>query len=479
MKISLLPHKIYRIFAVILFANLLFLAGTWLFHHHLYEVLGGNWAESSAQSLLLVEFSLANENVLATWYSSMLFLTVGLMSLLCFLVRKKTLRTGKEKYLNVAWLLFFFLFAGLSLDEMASLHERLGNIAAFNPLGDYPLGWIFLLGIPIAFICCLMSWFFLIQIKRTPVAVVFAVFGILLFASVPLQEYVEVEAWNAASNMATWQRPVHFLLIEEGSELFAATFMLIASFIFLLYSLRNNFSLNTSPGLELRLHRGESVFLTGLICGFLLFLLLLLINSPSLALEGDPGVMHNWFPSAIAFLTFLSALSLFYADRRQRKGLVHPYLLASYFSLFLSLYYGANIYGYFKNPTGTLWKIAVVSILCISMLSIGFVLFRKSERFFARFGIALWTLLMLAALPMSNRPAAILSFLAFSALLLVLVDEHFQRLAISRSPVVKGSTEQKLSITLIPPYSNRSDRETTAKTGRSRFTTRRTTEKNS
>lgn len=483
MKIQLVPHKIYTLLAVILLINLLLLGGTWLFHYHFYEVLGGNWEESSVLSLVLVEFSLANENVLATWYSSMLFLLVGLMSLLCFLVRKKVGEATGERYLSLGWLLFFLLFAALSLDEMASLHERLGNVAALNPLGDYPLGWVSLLGIPIALVSCLMVWFSLMQIKRAPLAVVFAVVGILLFMSIPLQERIEVDAWHAAADRATWKRPVDFLLLEEGTELFAATFMLVATFTFLIYALNTTkkLSLSPPPGLELKLNRKRSLLLICLGCGLLALLLLLLIKSPFPALEGDPGIMRNWFPSALAFLSFLCAFHLFSREWSQKGTFVNPYLSVALFSLFLSSYYGGNIYGYFRNYAGDLWEMIFISILLVWTLSIGWNLFKRSRQTFSRLGAALCTLFVLLALTMSNTSAVVLAFLAFSILLLVLVNHYFEQIAVLRSPVKEGPGQEELRISSSPTrsavYSSEGKRP--LKTERTTFTSPKANRKKS
>ncbi len=258
MKIRLLPHHLYKILGAIFILNIFFLISTWAFHFYYYNILETKWAEGSMIKYVLKELTLASENTIATWYSSKLFLLVGVMAFVCFWMQRKSSKNRKEKMLSYGWLIFFLIFTLLSFDEIGSMHERIGNIHALNPLGDYPLGWVFLLGIPIVLVAVFMLIFSYIQIKRAPWAAVFAVAAILLFLSIPVQEFIEVQAWQSSPNMATWKRPVQFLLLEEGSEIFGASFMFVSTLIYIRYLSRPKEKLVLGKSLIIKLHMNKN-----------------------------------------------------------------------------------------------------------------------------------------------------------------------------------------------------------------------------
>ena len=396
--------------------NVFFLAGTYIFHSYFYKIINGDWKTGSSIKYILVEFSLANENVTAAWYSSMLFLSLGVLCLFCYLLHKKTFTVKKEKNLSYGWLIFSVVFALLSLDEMASLHERLGNINQLNPLGDYPLGWVYLLAIPIILVIGFMLWFCLLQLKKAPWAAYFAIIALLLFASIPVQEYIEVRQWHAVEDRAGWQRPVVFLIIEEGSELFGATFMIIACLIFAAYTSKpdsKTFSFSIKATLELNKGKLVSQSVVGII--ILALLMISIVKNDLLILEGDHGRRENWFPSATAFLTSIICFYLYFKEKHR------VFYFTALFSLFVSAYFGGNIYAFLVNPTESVLESIILIILCLFTLALAVWLFLTIKDNYSRFAIIVWAIVVIISFGLFTWYAAALAFLGFSAFLISLI----------------------------------------------------------
>ena len=67
MKVRLLPGQIRFIVGLILFVNLLVIAGTGFFHYYYYEIISQSWEEGSIIKYILMQFNLGSENTIATW----------------------------------------------------------------------------------------------------------------------------------------------------------------------------------------------------------------------------------------------------------------------------------------------------------------------------------------------------------------------------------------------------------------------------
>lgn len=402
---------------LIIATNLVMIFGTWLLHYTFYSTLGGDWSQASKLEYAILQFSLASENTIATWYSSKLFFLVALVSFFCFLIQKEK---ENKNYLSYGWLIFFAIFTVLSYDEIASMHERIGNIAALNPFGDGPPGWIILLTIPIVVVGGFMLWFCWIQAKKAPYAVVFAAIGILLFLTIPLQELFETEAWLNSSNPASWMRPVHFLLLEEGSELFGATFMFISIILFARSANGTTAVLKFSDKLEFAFHLKKNIFfkISTAILLLLGLLMILLENSDLLEAEGEMGVSRNWFPSVTAFLAAILSLFIFY--KRKKTGFLDQsvYFYLAIFCLFLSCYYGSYIYVYLWKIEGGLIQTSFLIFSRIITLVLGIALFINTRGYLKKIGVVMWTIIILIALGFYNDYAAFLAYTAFSFLLL-------------------------------------------------------------
>lgn len=423
MKIRLLPHHIYKILTAIFILNIIMLLGTWAFHYYYYELLTGSWEEASGIKHILKEFSLATENTIATWYSSMLFFAVAIMCAFCFIAQKKMLFRKRDKSLSYGWIMFFLIFAILSFDEMSSMHERLGDISTLNPLGDYPLGWVLLLAVPIGIVAVLMLYFCFLQIKRAPWAVFFAIAGILLFASIPFQEYFEMQSWQASADMENWKRPTFFLLLEEGSEIFGATFMFFSTILFVAYASNTGKIEPFNPSLRIKFSLSRKNLITWLaaIAGLLgIFMFLLFNNNTLLEVEGEHGELHNWFPSATAFLISMLGLYIYYRAKPFSPSYRNSCLFLAFLCMFLSAYFGSNMYGYFNNMEQQTLKIIFLSLLFPVTILLAFRYLVDSNDIYRKWGFAVWAILLLIALIFNSPYSAAIAYVAFSVLLITL-----------------------------------------------------------
>lgn len=441
MKFNLESRQLISLVKWVVFLNIFFLAGTFLFYSYYIKVQEGNWENGSYIKYFLLEFSLANENVLATWYSSMLFLFIGIIFFICYLIQKKEYTKRSDKNLSYGWLFFTGIFALLSLDEIASLHERLGNINALIPTENYASGWVVLLGIPIILVAGFMVWFCLLQIKRAPMATLFAVAGIFLFLSVPVQEYYELQTWKAAEDMASWQRPVEFLLLEEGSELFGATCMMISGFIFVFKI--SNCGKNPGPGssiaLNLQFNKRNTLFQWAAGSLVLASIMLAIVNNDILNLEGeitDLGKRENWFPSATAFFSSLLSLYLYLNPKSSYPTSPKVFLYLCIFCMLISVYYGGNIYGFMYSTKESLLKMSLVAFLALTALGLAIKLFFSVKDHYARGAIFLWACLLIPAFGIFSWHAAALTFTGFSFLSVSLLHIITSKVPVASTPPV-------------------------------------------
>ncbi len=193
----------------------------------------------------LAQLNLGAENVLAAWYSSMLLLLVAGAAVVCWFADRSREDRASRRRLSVGWLVLAVVFAGLSLDEMGAIHERIGTSRAAD--GSAP-GWVVVLAIPIALVASYMLVFAWTRLRREPLVAMLLVAGVALFLSVPFQEEVEVAILTATA-AGTAERPVVGTLLEEGSEIFGSLCFLGAM---LLYALRTALPDPTDPGRSVR-----------------------------------------------------------------------------------------------------------------------------------------------------------------------------------------------------------------------------------
>ena len=193
---------------LMLILNVLALAGTWI--AHTLHVTG--YGVKAALQLLDLE----RENTVVTWYSSMLLLLVAIMSVVCFRTDWQRFHHWRDRTLSYGWLVLSMVFVTLSLDEIGSFHETIGDTAAFNSFGSFS-GWAVFYIVVMA-VGVFMLTFSLARLIRSKWSAVYAVAGLLLFLSNPLQENYEIAAFRAAPDPALWVRPISLLLLEEGQR---------------------------------------------------------------------------------------------------------------------------------------------------------------------------------------------------------------------------------------------------------------------
>jgi hypothetical protein len=439
--------QIYFLLSIILMMNLLMLGGTWLFSNHYYDDLAGNWGNASDSSYFLLQFNLATENVIATWYSSMLLLLAAIMGLFCFTLDQTRSLNLRDRYLSYGWIFFSGVFIVLSLDEVGSLHEEAGEIIALGFFGTYPSGWVFILSIPIVMVGISMLLFGWVHLRRVPLAFAFTIIGIGLFLSIPVQEYFEHKAWRAAPDYATWRRPVFYLLLEEGSEIFGSLCFILSSALYSISLSRKKEDLFSSSYFHIRfaIRRKMALLyftLLALIAGIGMITIKFTIPNP--VEGGDTGTPENWFPSAIAF--FVSAFSFYIfriAKENQPKSARNIYLALSVLCIVLSMYYGSGMYAY------VLWgeriRFEIINALALALVVLfGIKLFLINKKPGYRFGIIAWAVFLCVAFSLGKSYSTGYAFIAFYFLfisLLFAIDQQQASLTAApqkASPLVKG-----------------------------------------
>ncbi len=245
MDLKLSSRHFKLIITVTVFLNLFFLGGTWL-----YDTVGASTGTSTR--FLLLQLDLAYENVLSAWYSSMLLLLVAIMCIFCFLIDKERFQRKVDTFINPGWIVLSLIFATLSLDELGSFHETIGDTGLFEIFGKSE-GWqvFYILIILVGIFMILFSW---IRLGRMPLATAFMVVGVLLLLSNPLQENFEIESMQSSVNPSHWKRPVIYLLLEEGSEIFATICFLVSTMTYYAYLNRQIKSLNVVSSNNITFH---------------------------------------------------------------------------------------------------------------------------------------------------------------------------------------------------------------------------------
>ena len=218
-------------------------------------------------------FNLGAEMNVAVWWNGICLLAIALLVFELF----STTRDEKRK----AWLLLSIIFAGLSLDEIGSLHERivgLSDIIWYASAGAIALGY------------CLVILFRRGETRRTAA---FILSGFLLFGLVAGQEFLEhTLSWPK------WLLGIR-LGVEEGTELVGTLLCLwgVAEYRKPQKNdvgawdnvIPNPFHMKYLPlivAVALVIHSIATLFIR---------------NFPDLDFRGNPAA---WFPSSLFFLLF-------------------------------------------------------------------------------------------------------------------------------------------------------------------------------
>ena len=392
--------------------NILFLIGTWINHNKLIST------DNYTIQVLLLQLNFAKENIAASWYSSMLLFTIGIIAAICFWADMMRSDNTGGRILNFGWIVMAGIFILLSFDEMGSFHEMIGETAVFKKAGDgKSAGWYAFYGL-IGVVAIFMITFFLLKFKGNRLAFLLTVIGVILFVSNPFQEKFEIHSYRSSGDMEHWHRPVIFLLLEEGSEIFAS-FCFLFSF--------TTYAIAAAPGtdsdgsrtlqLESLLPKNFIVYLVGLAA--VLGGLMLVIHHNAWNFKGDDnGIPHNWPPAATSF--FASVAAIYCWVKFEKQELREIYLLIACTALITSVYFGANIYNY---HVGVFSKLKYV--LLALTLAAGAVTLIKFDGIFVKIMIAGWILMISLSVFLLGFLPALAGYLAAASLLLGLFL-HYQ-----------------------------------------------------
>ncbi|MES2848422.1 MAG: hypothetical protein V4685_05170 [Bacteroidota bacterium] len=397
--------KIYNLLKLVIIINILFLIGTWLSSD---KVIMPN---SETAQWWLSEFNFAKENVGGAWYSSMLFLTTGIVAALCFWADMQRASEGKMRLLNYGWLLMSGIFIMLSFDEMGSFHEMISQTTLFTKAGGgHGKKVLFII---IGAVAIFMGAFFFTKFKKDKLALLLTIFGLLLFLSNPFQEKFEIQSWRTSPDPSAWHRPIGFLLLEEGSEIFAS-FCFLFSFI--------TYAINAAPGVNgygekiLKLTAAANkyfIFWLGALAA-LLGILMLVIHMNAWNIPGDDdGLPQDWPPAAIALAAFAAAMYLFYKESMKANRPV--YMVVAVTALFTSAYFGSYMYGYWEGPFA---KMPVV-FLGITIVA-GLLAIVKLKDVFTKLILAAWVGFMILSFLRKEFSSAVYGYAACTCLLLAL-----------------------------------------------------------
>lgn len=365
------------------------------------------------------QFSLSRENNFATWYSSMLLLAVSLAMLGCFALDWRSSQNRRERLLAYGWLTGAILFAGLSLDELGSLHERVYDLGLIPALPNL-YGWPKFLAIPITIVVLCILAFAWFRIRANTSAFLLMLAGLLLLASVPFQEHIQElqRSIYLSTGVGSSARPPSLILLEEGAEIFSALCFLASAIVYGTSLSHQHTQENLLPEIVFRV-RVSFVMTVVVVLGIGLLLVHLGLPHP-----GWGGITENWFPAALAAVTALLTFRLASGPRPRDRAILATtaFLLLGLVNLVLSIDHGSA-----HRFTEELWsgdpaKRNTLDGLLMSgiLLSAGLFWTQTSSRL-ARSAVTGWGLLLLAALLEVGPPRVILAFVAYAILLVALV----------------------------------------------------------
>ncbi len=221
--------------------NAIFLAGTAfsMTSFQAIDALPSFW--QGMVQYVLAQFNLTTENVLAAWYSSMLLLLVSFAALTGYLADRRLYSGRSRRLVAAGWYILGLAFVLMSIDELGSIHERL-----VTPGASDGLRWILIALLPAGFF---ILGFLLIHLRRQPLSLLLFILGLVLAASVPIQEKIEVQLLSSGA-IISGQRPVLGALLEEGSEIFASLLFITAFGLYAVWAARRD-SLETGRPAEI------------------------------------------------------------------------------------------------------------------------------------------------------------------------------------------------------------------------------------
>lgn len=396
---------------------LAFVAGT-AETHRFWRIWAGDWAAAPRVQHYLIQANLAQENVVAAWFSSTLLLLVALAAALCFALDRKG---PAHSLFSYGWLIVAAAFAALSLDELGSLHERL-----FMRFHGY--GWLLWLGPFVLAALIFMIPFGWQQMRRSLVASGFAILGVVCFGTIPFQEYVEIDVMYRSAG-AGWQRPIPYILLEEGTELLGMLSFLIALCIYAGKLAAGVKTRRGMPGIVIemdsRIASGVILLLAG--ACFAAMLLSGLVIQP----HEESGNPANWFPSAVAFVAFL--LCLLHARRSSGRVAPMAYRAAAIACLLMSAYIGGEMHvlaAEYRNLRILIFGIVVVAGVALTL---------TSNNWPHRASIGAWALLSGLVMSISQSDMAAFLLLAAATMMLITLVARLDARVQMRMGLAKAS----------------------------------------
>jgi hypothetical protein len=392
---------------------------------HLTRTLPSDWRVR----YIARQFSLAPENNLAVWYSSMLLLLVSLGAIGCFVVEFQQRPPGRERVLTYGWAMIALLFLGLSLDELGSIHERIPTLGGLHSPFSGLRGWVGVLAVPIALVGLFVMAFAALRVRLSPAASVLMLLGLLLFLSIPIQEHVEVEMMGASDSPEPWKRPVGLAILEEGTEIFGSL-CFFASTLMYLRMLAGRFTGATGDRAA-----EEQVLIAvrpwlGAAAVALLAIGLLVVEFgllPFTASRPNWGIPRNWFASALAFAAALIGLELWRTTRRTpHEWGVSRFLMLALLCLVVSSDHGsAHAFTqrlWMEHPTRSL---QVHAVYALAVLISAAAVIRQPFPSRIRWSIGLWAVLLAAGILTRGAALVPLSLAAFAILVPTLLHALF------------------------------------------------------
>ena len=386
---------------VIIAVNVILLAGTWFVNAIPFN-------RQSILYMILRETDLASENVFAAWYSSMLLSLSAVMSILCFLMDVQRLH---NKLLSYGWLIYAAAFLLLSFDELGSVHEYIGNIAVFEKAGKLVdktgnSGWTFFY-VVVGMMSIFMLLFSLLRLRKVKWALPLLLIALLLYLSNPFQEFFEIESMRAAGDKA-WQRPVHLLLFEEGSELFGSLFFLM-SIIF--YAKQPSgeivYTANISHGI---LFKATLALLMAFLMGFVLIRMLF----GDVLADVQRGVPKNWITAFTTFLVFLYCVLYNKGSKRL--------MVFGIFSLCLSVYFGSNRFAFHFDTDYSPPRILLRSVISLFALIAYALVYGYFQTRMAKLLSMLSLLMVVAGIFATRLYSAEITFVGFGCFVLAVAS---------------------------------------------------------
>lgn len=305
--------------ATIAIGHVVFLGGTAFVQVWTADVA---WNDLPQIKWALIHLSLAREATVASWWSSMIFGLGGVAALTWAAAdygrRRATVRCA-------AWLLAGIVLLVLSLDEIGTLHERMlgDDIAGASDAFQSPGPWL----VPV--VPAVLLLVFAVnhaRSRRVGAAAWLGCLGALCLTTVGIQERLE-----------TFERPVVWLLVEEGTEL-AGSLLILAAL--LIVGARASFDLDDLRAFRRRFPARPVVIAGVLAVAFVVAAAVSEATFGSSPANDQEGLPQWWLASAAAAAVG-ACLLLIARQRAPGRGRRATYALGVV-ALFLSAYHGSD-----------------------------------------------------------------------------------------------------------------------------------------